>query len=59
MAHSKKVIRLCNKYGIVKQATSGNTPHSIMLLWKDGFKRMVRCQLSQINVEEESWENVR
>jgi hypothetical protein len=25
-AHSKKVINLCNKYGIVKQATAGYTP---------------------------------
>jgi hypothetical protein len=25
-APSKKMIRLCNKYGIVKQATSGYTP---------------------------------
>ena len=24
--HSKKVIRLCNKYGIVKLATAGYTP---------------------------------
>jgi hypothetical protein len=25
-AHSKKVIRLCNNYGIVKQPTAGYTP---------------------------------
>ena len=31
-AHSKKVISLCNKYGIVKQATSGYTPqHNAMV----------------------------
>ena len=38
-AHSKKVISLCNKYGIVKQATSGY----IMRWWKDGLELMVRC----------------
>ena len=42
-AHSKKVMSLCNKYGIVKQATAGYTSrHTAM--WKDGFERMVRCQ---------------
>ena len=31
-AHSKKVISLCNKYGIVKQATADYTPqHNAMV----------------------------
>ena len=40
-AHSKKVINLCNKYGIVKQAQQAIL-HSITLWWKDGFELMVR-----------------
>ena len=41
-AHSKKVISLCNKYGIVKQATAGYTPQYNAMV-KDGLELMVRC----------------
>ena len=60
-AHSKKVINLCNKYGIVKQATAGYTPqHNAMVeRWFRTNGEMSRCQLSQFNVEEEFWEDAR
>ena len=48
-AHSKLVIRLCNKYGIVKHATAGYTPqhNAIMEIWFRTNGEMSRCQLSQ------------
>ena len=61
MAHSKKVIRLCNKYGVVKQATSGFSPqhNAVVERWFRTNGEMSRCQLSQINVGEESWEDAK
>jgi transposase InsO family protein len=53
-AHSKKVISLCNKYGIVKRASAGYTPqhNAIMESWFRMNGEMSRCQLSQFNMEE-------
>ena len=53
-AHSKKVINLCNKYGIVKQATAGYTPQHNALVerWFRTNGEMSRCQLSQFNMED-------
>ena len=61
MAHSKKVIRLCNKYGIAKQATSGYTPqhNAVVERWFRTNGEMSRSQLSQFNVEEELWEDAK
>ena len=60
-AHSKLVIRLCNKYGIVKQATAGYTPqHNAIVerwFWTNG--EMSRGQLSQFNMGEEPWVDAR
>jgi hypothetical protein len=44
-AHSKKVINLCNKYGIVKQATAGYTPQHIAIveIWFQTNGEMPRC----------------
>jgi hypothetical protein len=55
------VIRLCDKYGIVKQATSGYTPqhNAVVERWFQTNGEMSICQLSQINVGEESWEDAR
>jgi hypothetical protein len=60
-AHSKKVIRLCNKYGIVKQATLGYTPqhNAVVERWFRTNGEMSRCQPSQFNVRKESWEVAR
>ena len=51
-AHSKKVISLCNKYGIVKQATAGYTAqHNAMVeRWFRTYSEMSRRQLSQFNI---------
>ena len=55
-AHSKKVISLCNKYGIVKQATAGYTPqHNAMV--ERWFR--TNSEMSQFNMEEEFWEDAR
>ena len=50
--HSKKVICLCNKYGIVKQATAGYTPerNAIEERWSRTNGEMSRGQLSQFNM---------
>ena len=50
--HSKKVIRLCNKYGIAKQAIAGYTPqhHAIVERWFRTYGEMSRGQLSQFNM---------
>ena len=50
--HSTKVIRLCNKYGIVKQATAGYTPerNAIVERWFRTNGEMSRGQLSQFNM---------
>jgi hypothetical protein len=60
-AHSKKVINLCSKYGVVKQATSGYTPqhNAIVEKWFLTNGELSRCQLSQFNMEEEFWEDAR
>ena len=52
-AHSKRVINLCNKYGIVKQATAGYTPqhNAVVERWFRTNGEMSRCQLSQFNME--------
>jgi hypothetical protein len=59
--HSKKVIRLCNKYGVVKRATAGYTPlhNAVVERWLQTNGEMSRCQLSQLDVGEESWEDER
>ena len=56
-AHSKKVISLCNKYGIVKQTTAGYTLQHIAMVerWFRTNGEMSRCQLSQFNMEEDFW----
>jgi hypothetical protein len=60
-AHSKKVISLCNKYEIVKQATAGYTPpnSAIVERWFQTSGEMSRCQLSQFNMKEEFWKDAR
>jgi transposase InsO family protein len=52
-AHSKRVINLCIKYGIVKQATAGYTPqhNAVVERWFRTNGEMSRCQLSQFNME--------
>ena len=59
--HSKKVTRLCNWYGIVKQPTSGYTlqHNAIVERCCQTNGEMPRCQLSQFNMEEEFWEDTR
>jgi hypothetical protein len=54
-AHSKKVIRLCNQYGIVKQATAGYTPqhNANVEIWCQTNDEMSRCQLSQFKIEKQ------
>jgi hypothetical protein len=57
-AHSKKVINLCNKYGIVKQATAGHTPkhNASVERWFRTKGKMSRCQLNRFNMEKDGFE---
>jgi hypothetical protein len=58
-SHSKKVTRMCNKYGIVKQSTAGHTlqHNAFVERWFRTIGEMSRCQLSEFNMEEEFWED--
>ena len=54
-AHSKNVIKLCSKYGMVKQTTAEYTPQ--VNAFAERYSRtngeMSRCQLAQFKMEEE------
>ena len=60
-AHSKRVIKLCNKYGILKQSTPGYTPqvNAYVERWFRTIGEMSRCQLGQFDMDEEYWEDAR
>jgi transposase InsO family protein len=54
-AHSKKMIKLCNKYGIVKQSTTEYTPevNAYVERWFRTNGEMSRCQLGQFDMDKE------
>ena len=57
----KKVIKLCSKYGMVKQTTAGYTPQVNAFAERyfrtNGEKS--RCQSAQFEMKEEFWEDAR
>ena len=60
-AESKKVHRICNQYGVVKQSTTGYTPEHNPFIerWFRTNAEMSRCQMLQFDSPEALWEDSR
>ena len=60
-AESKKIHRICNQYGVVKQSTAGYTPehNAFVERWFRTNAEMSRCQMLQFDSPEALWEDSR
>ena len=60
-AESKKVHKLCNQYGVVKQSTAGYTSehNAFVERWFRTNAEMSRCQMLQYDLPEALWEDSR
>ena len=59
--NTKKVRKLCNQYGVVKQSTAGYTPehNAFVERWFRTIAEMSRCQMLQYNSPGALWEDSR